>query len=121
MMNVTKPAANRVDITLRGSLNAEDMRDGLDQLIAVSQGVAQGLMFYEIKDFAMPTIGAFAVEMSRLPKLFGLLGKFKKCAVLSDIGWLRAAAEVEGKLLPGLELKSFAEADRDAAEAWLAA
>jgi hypothetical protein len=60
------------------------------------------------------------VEFSRLPKLFGLLGKFEKCAVLSDAAWLRTAAEVEGALFPGITIKAFKMDEEEAAEAWLA-
>lgn len=120
MFKVTKPVAGRVDIRLSGRLTSEDMRDGLDHLIALSQDVSRGRMLYEITDFALPSIGAVVAEMGRLPELFGLLGKFDKCAVVTDTGWLRTAAEIEGKVIPGLEIKSFAQVERDAAEEWLA-
>ncbi|MGH1329632.1 MAG: STAS/SEC14 domain-containing protein [Paracoccaceae bacterium] len=119
MFNIAKPSENRVNIEIRGSLDAEAMRLGLDDLIEKSEGVQNGRMFYKISEFSMPSLGAFGVEMSRLPKLFGLLGKFDKCAVLCDSSWIRTAAAAEGALFPGLEIKSF-EFDQDAAaEAWL--
>nr|WP_306269348.1 STAS/SEC14 domain-containing protein [Pararhizobium sp. IMCC3301] len=119
MLNITKKSANRVDIELSGSLDADSMRIALDQLIEVSEGVSNGHMLYRISDFSMPTLGAIGVEMARLPKLFGLLGKFDKCAVLSDSNWLRTAATVEGALFPGIDIKSFEFDEIDAAEAWL--
>lgn len=120
MLKITKPSANRIDLELNGDIDADIMRKGLDDLIAHSQDVTDGSMLYTITDFSMPTLGAIAVEMARIPKLFGLLRKFNKCAVLSDESWLRTAAAVEGALFPGIEIKSFALADRAAAEAWLA-
>jgi hypothetical protein len=120
MLKITKPSANRIDLELNGDIDADIMRKGLDDLIAYSQDVTDGSMLYTITDFSMPTLGAIAVEMARIPKLFGLLGKFNKCAVLSDTGWLRTAAAVEGALFPGIEIKSFELGDRAAAEAWLA-
>ena len=120
MLTITKPAANRVDIDLSGGIDAEIMTAGLDDLIAKSEGVENGLMLYRISDFAMPTLGALGVELTRLPKLFGLLGKFDKCAVISKESWLRTAAEVEGAIFPGIEIKSFEPDNVDAAEAWLA-
>ena len=76
-------------------------------------------MLYKITSFALPTFGAIAVEMARLPKLFGLLGKYDKCAVLADADWVKTAAEIEGALFPGLDIKSFDYEDYEAAEAWL--
>jgi len=121
MLKITKRSANRVDIDLSGSLDADAMRDGLDKLIAASEDVKNGRMYYRITDFSLPTLGAIGVEMTRLPKLFGLLGKFDKCAVLTDSDWLRKAAEFEGALFPGLDIRSFELDEQDEAEAWLAA
>lgn len=119
MFKITKPSANRVDIDLSGSLDADTMRTALDDLIEKSETVAHGRMLYRISDLSMPSFGAIGVEMARLPKLFGLLGKYDKCAVLSDSAWLRKAAVVEGALFPGLQIKSFEFDDGAAAEAWL--
>lgn len=121
MLKITKPAPDRVDIDLSGPLDSGLMRAGLDDLIDASEGVTHGVMLYRITDFSMPTLGAIGVEFARLPKLFGLLGKFDRCAVLSDTPWLRTAAEVEGKLFPGIEIKAFELDETEAAEAWLTA
>lgn len=119
MLTITKPRQNRIDIELRGTLDAETMRVALDDLIAKSEDVTNGRMLYKIPEFSMPTLGAIGVELKRLPKLFGLLGKFDRCAVLSDAGWIRTGAEIEGALFPGIQIKSFELDDTEAAEAWL--
>ncbi len=120
MFRVTKPADNRLDIELEGTLEAETMRAALDELVHLSQDINEGRMLYTIRGFSMPTLGALGVEFGYLPKLFGLLGRFDKCAVCSDTGWLRTAAEVEGAVIPGLEIKTFELDQVEAAEAWLA-
>lgn len=119
MLKVTKSSSNRVDIELDGELNSDQMRTALDKLIEASDGVRNGLMLYRITDFELPTVGAIAVELSRLPKLFGLLGKFDKCAVLSDSAWIRTTAEIEGAVFPGIKIKSFELDENEAAESWL--
>lgn len=119
MLNISKPSINRVDIELTGTLDAEEMRSALDRLIEESAGITKGKMLYKVFDFEMPTLGAMAVELYRMPKLFGLIGKFDKCAVLSDTAWIRTAAEIEGVVFRSLEIKSFALADIKSAEAWL--
>ncbi len=119
MLNISKPLVNRLDIELTGTLDAEAMRLALDQLIEQSDGIIHGKMLYKVFDFEMPTLGAMAVELYRMPKLFGLIGKFEKCAVLSDTAWIRTAAEIEGAVFRSLEIRSFALADIQTAEAWL--
>ena len=120
MLTITKPAADRVDIVLDGKIDADIMRKALDDLIEKSEGMTGGKMLSRIANFALPTLGAIGVEFSRLPKLFRLLGPFDKCAVLTDSDWLRRAAEMEGALFPGIEIKSFGLDGQEVAEAWLA-
>ena len=120
MLKVTKAGDNRVDIELSGKIDAINMRVALDELFNASENVEHGRMLYTIPEFAMPTLSAIGVEMTYLPKLFSLLGQFDRCAVLTDAGWLQKAAEIEGALFPGIEIKSFDLKDKAAAETWLA-
>jgi len=119
MLKVTKPDTNRLDIILEGTLDAEKMRDALDHLVDMSADINAGKMLYKIKNFHLPTMGAIGVEFGYMPKLFSLIGRFDKCAVCSDIGWVRTAAAFEGALIPGLEIKTFGLDETAAAEAWL--
>jgi len=121
MYKIVKISTDRLDIELAGSLDAESMGLLLDELIEKSDDISNGRMLYTISDFSMPGFGATAVELTRLPKLFGLLGKFTKCAVLSDTSWIRKVATLEGALFPGIEIKSFEMDERDKAETWLTA
>lgn len=121
MFTVTKRAANRVDIELSDKLDSEEMKRALDELVAQSEGMEDGLMLYDIIDFQMPSMAALAIEFSRLPALFGLIRKYKRIAVLSDKNWIKKASEWEGMLIPGLEIKAFDRDQKEAAESWLAA
>ena len=121
MLKITKPAPDRVDIELDGELDADGMEDGLLKLLDASEGVEHGRMLYTIRAFEMPTFGALSVEFRLMPKLFSLISKFDYCAVISDAGWLRTAAEIEGALIPGLEIRAYTSEEREVAEAWLAA
>ncbi|MEO1734027.1 MAG: STAS/SEC14 domain-containing protein [Pseudomonadota bacterium] len=120
MLNITHASPNRLDLYVEGQIDAEEMRDGLNALFAASTEIEDGVMYYEIGDVSVPTAGAIMVELGQLPKLLSLVGKFRRCAVLSDAAWVRKVAEIEGALFPGLTIQSFERGDRDAAEAWLA-
>ncbi|WP_147126877.1 STAS/SEC14 domain-containing protein [Shimia ponticola] len=121
MFKITKPSENRVDITIDGEIDQDTMRNALWDLLAKSEGVSDGRMYYTLTNFEMPSLAAIGVEMTFLPKLFGLLSKFSKCALVADAAWLRKAAEIEGALIPGLEIKGFEVGQEAEAEAWLAA
>lgn len=119
MLKINKVADNRLDIELVGTMDSAMMRLALDELIEKSKGITGGQMLYTITDFTMPSFGAILVEFGYLSKMFALLGQFDRCAVLSDASWLRTAAEVEGALFPGIDIKSFEMDEGEAAEAWL--
>lgn len=120
MFTVSKKSDNRIDIEIKGKLDAGTMRAALDDLVAKAEGVEGGRMLYTISDFAFPTLGALAVDFGKIPSLFSMIRKISKCAVIADASWLRAIAEVEGALFPGLEIKAFAMDEVAEAEAWLA-
>ena len=45
--------------------------------------------------------------------------KFKKAAVLTDKNWIQKVSELEGLLIPGLEIKAFDRDQVEEAESWL--
>jgi hypothetical protein len=76
-------------------------------------------MLYDVVDFHLPSLGAIAIEFSRLPSMFGLIRKFKKAAVLTDKNWIQKASELEGLLIPGIDIKAFNRDQKEEAESWL--
>jgi hypothetical protein len=120
MFKVTQNGKNRLDIELSGKLNSEEMTVALDELVSKSEGIENGTMLYEIVDFHIPSLGAIGIELSRLPSMFGLIRKFVRAAVLSDKTWIQKVSELEGALIPGLEIRAFDRDQREEAEAWLA-
>ncbi len=119
MLTVTKTGPTRIDVTMKGEVDADVMRRGLDELIAQAEGISRGRMLFEAPEFVMPSPGAIGVELARLPKLLGLIRRFDRAAMVSDSEWLRRTAELEGAVIPGLEVKAFPLKARDEAEAWL--
>jgi hypothetical protein len=49
-----------------------------------------------------------------------VINNFDRAAILTDVLWLQKAAEIEGKLIPGLTIKAFNLDQQADAEAWLA-
>lgn len=119
MFSVTKNGKNRLDIELSGKLNSEEMKVALDELETKSKDIEHGRMLYDVIDFHLPSLGAIGIEFSRLPSMFGLMEKFERAAVLTDKTWLKKVSELEGALIPGLEIKAFDRDQKEEAEAWL--
>jgi len=119
MFTVKQNGVNRLDLEFSGKLDNETMNAGLDDLVRKSENLENGLMLYRVGNFDLPTFGAVGVEFSRIPELFKLMHKFAKVAVIANQGWLRMMSQLEGALIPGIEVKAF-EPDKEAeAEAWL--
>ncbi|MDH3431620.1 MAG: STAS/SEC14 domain-containing protein [Gammaproteobacteria bacterium] len=120
MFTVTPNGPNRVDIEFSGKLDSDEMKIALDELASKTQDIENGRMLYRVGDFQLPTLGAIGVELSRLPAMFGLIRKFDRCAVLADKKWIKTVSQIEGALIPGLEIKGFGPDQEAEAEAWLA-
>ncbi len=120
MFNVILKSPDRVDIELRGKMNTDDMKRALDDLGAKTRDIKHGKMLYRIDELALPSLGAIGVELTRLPELFKLIGKFDRVAVLADEAWIRKISELEGAFIPGLKIKGFPRNQETEAETWLA-
>ena len=119
MFNVNLKGKNRLDIELSGRLDTEEMKTALDDLVSKSAHIENGKMLYDIIDFHLPSPGAIAIEISRLPAMFGLIRKFDRAAVLADQTWIKKVSQLEGAFFPNLEIKAFDRSQRAEAEAWL--
>lgn len=119
MYKIALNGINRLDIEMSGRLDADGMKAALDELTEKSQYINHGRMLYDVVDFHLPTLEAIAIEFARLPSMFGFIGKFDRAAVLTDKNWLKKISELEGALIPGLEIKAFDREQRAEAEEWL--
>jgi len=120
MFTVEQKGSNRLDIAFSGKVDSEAMQAALDDLIHRSQGIENGKMLFRVGNFNMPTLGAIGVELSRLPKIFRLIGTFDKATVIANQSWIRRGSKIKGALIPGLQIKAFESGQEDEAEAWLA-
>jgi hypothetical protein len=119
MIKIERASENRLDIEMSGKLDSEGMAKALDELVEKSEGIENGKMLYDVIEYKLPTIDAIILEFKRMPKMFDFIKRFRRAAVLSDKAWLKTISELEGKLMPGLEIKAFARDERAAAEQWL--
>ncbi|MGW8247780.1 MAG: STAS/SEC14 domain-containing protein [Acidiferrobacterales bacterium] len=119
MFKVSRVSRDRLDITMSGKLNSEEMKEALDELVNKSKDIHDGKLLYDVVDFHLPSLNAIAIEFSRFPAMFGWIRKFKRAAVLTDKTWIKKISELEGALVPGIEIKGFERDQKDEAETWL--
>ena len=80
-MNLTKVSSNRVNVEFSGKIDRDQMTKVLDELFAAIADMEHGLLMYRIGKLEMPTLGAIAVELKNLPKIFRLVQKIDRIAV----------------------------------------
>lgn len=75
-------------------------------------------MYAEIKSLKGMTLEAFLKDLKFKIKH---QDRFEKAAIVSDKEWLREIVAVEGKVLNGIEVKSFTLSEEQDAMAWITA
>lgn len=120
MITVTPESDTLIRLQASGRIDAAEMEKGLEELLRLTRDRERVNMLYIVNGLTMPELSALAVEMKYLARLFALLRKLNRVAVVSDQGWVRTAAEIEGALIPSLRMKAFDAREEAAARAWLA-
>ncbi|KLJ00392.1 STAS/SEC14 domain-containing protein [Luteimonas sp. FCS-9] len=121
MFNVIRVAPDRVDVEIGGRFDREAMAGLIDAFVEAADGIEGGTMLYRVRDVDLPTFGAVAVEFSRLPALLRAVRRFDRIAVIADALWIRSLAELEGLLMPGVEVRGFTPECAGDGQAWLRA
>ncbi len=119
MFQVMRSGTGRLELDVSGKLDSDGMRRGLRELFTQAHGVQHGQLLIRVGDIDLPTPGAIAVELSYLPQLLRLVRQFDRCAVISGREWIRRMGEIEGAMLPGMEVRSFRPEREADALAWL--
>ena len=77
-------------------------------------------LYGEITGLGGLTLDALGANAGRGFSLLSSLGKIDRYAVVTDTPWIATAARMQGTLLPGLEVRTYPRAEREAALAWVA-
>lgn len=119
MLQLTNRDGGRIDIAMDGKVDAAAMERVLDELILHMETSVDARLLFDVRNFHLPSLDAIRVKVSKMRSLFGMLSKIDRIAILTDEGWMRQASRIENLVLPGIELRAFARADRMQAEEWL--
>jgi hypothetical protein len=121
MLTIAKHDSHRIELTMRGKIDAADMERTLDEFLAVMRDVEHGKLLFDIADFHFPSLDALGVKFVRLPELFGLMKRIDRIAILTDENWMHSAIKAEDFLFPSIDISAYPRAARADAEAWLTA
>ena len=96
-------------------------RPDLDALFREVEGVVRRGHVHlvgEITGVGGLTLDAVGAQVERSFGLLRQIGKVDRYAVVTDTGWIRSVAQVQGALLPGIDVRVWPRDERDAAVAW---
>ncbi|MGM8897002.1 MULTISPECIES: SpoIIAA family protein [unclassified Psychrobacter] len=125
---LTKHSNNHIELTINGKIHSDDMNRLLDEWVQATVSMVQAdpntelqnaTLLYRIDSFAMPSFSAVMDEMRRMPELWATMKYFGKMAVISEQQWLQKVAEIEGWMIPNLDIKGFNPDEESAAKVWL--
>lgn len=75
-------------------------------------------LYGEIGGLGGLTLSALGEHLSRGLQMLTSIGQIDRYAVVSDVPWIATVARLQGSFLPGLEVRAYPLAEREAALAW---
>jgi len=115
------PGPDVVAFRVSGKVSKADVELAWASLDAALDEAETIGLYAEIVDLGGFTIDGLVEDVAHALKEIGQWRRFARYAVVTDAGWLRTLADVEGKLLPGIEIRTYAMDQKDDAMAWLSA
>ena len=98
------------------STDIERTMNALEEKMRTHQRVS---IYMEIDSLSGITPEAILKDVKYGVEQLKNLGRFYRAAVVTDIGWIRAAVGFEDLIVPKIEVKAFSKSDRDVATAWI--
>jgi len=106
-------------MTLSGTVAQDDMDSGLGWFDALCEEEDNFAICVEMAKNDFEDLGSVSTEFKRVARVMRRAVNASKCAVLTDSQFLRNSAKVEGAVVPGLDLQTFAIKSKDNSVRWL--
>ncbi len=119
MLEILPAPEHVVAMCVSGRVEKEDIERGItavDEALARQDRIA---LYAEVAMSGM-TPGAFALDLGYGLRHLGELHRFARMAVMTNQEWVRRIIQVQGRILPQIEIRTFAESERDEALVWVA-
>jgi hypothetical protein len=119
MLTLTQLTPSALEITVEGPLSREDVARVLAEIDAILGSVERLDILADVRGAPDIHAGLILEELKHLPTVFRVIRKIDRVAVIADESWVRTAAKIEGKLIPGVTYQVYTRDRADAARAWL--
>lgn len=119
--HLPSPGPDVVALRVGGTITSADIEHVWASIDASLDEADQIGLYTEVVDLTGVTLPGLVKDVAMGFKNIGKLKHFARIAVVTDAGWIRTAADIEDKLFPGIEIRTFEMAEDEAAMAWLTA
>ena len=110
---------NIIGIRLGGPIDDDGLDRTFDKIREVLEGNNKVRVYVEVENIGWESVETFFRNVKMKLEVLGEIGKFEREAVVSDKGWLEIATKIGDVLLPGIDVRHFAVADRERALEWI--
>jgi hypothetical protein len=119
VLEVLPGAEHVVSMRVSGRIEKEDVERGIT---AVEESLARQdrIALYAEVTMSGMTPGAFARDLGYGLRHLSELHRFARMAVVTEQEWVRRIVQMQGRILPQIEIRTFAPEDRDEALTWVA-
>src|SRR5690554_5493170 len=111
------PTPNVVAFRIGGTLDADELDRITAAIDAALRTQEQVSIYAEAVNLGGITLEALLKDVAYGLKQIGNLRRYARFAVVTDAQWLRTIAGIEDKLFPGIEIRTFALDEGEAAMA----
>lgn len=119
MLTTTPLTPTAVEIVAEGDLTREDVTRVLADIALMLETNDRLDLLADVRGPLHYSFGIFAEEMKHLPEIFRIVRALGRVAVIADESWIRTAAKIESKLIPGVDYEVYSRAEAAHARAWL--
>ncbi len=119
MLTLTPLTPSAIEIVVDGPLAREDVARVLAEIDAILATVERLDILADVRGKPNIHPGLVLEEMKHLPTVFRMLRTIDRVALIADESWLRTAAKIEGKLIPGVTYEVYTRDRAEQARAWL--
>jgi hypothetical protein len=110
---------NIIGIRLGGPIDDDGLDRTFDKIREVLERNDKVRVYVEVENIGWESVETFFRNVKMKLEVLGEIGKFEREAVVSDKGWLEIATKIGDVLLPGIDVRHFAVADKERALEWI--
>ena len=127
MQALTTPALNAdidgsiVRLTVTGTPTQDELKAANDWFDALQSQYEDIPLYLEIPKMHFDGLGDIRKTFLGLAHIMRGMEQVEKCAVVTDSPFLRSTAQIEGSVLPNMDVDAFPIVDLARAEEWLEA